>query len=252
MALSQSTPPGELISDGKNRTELQSIIEISISSTNPSPARFSTSNPKLSLTISARQTWSAHPDRPLTLCTRHTPLDVAVPGREWTGESMKRHFMVNKACSALTRRGAMIHHYKTPDEDDWQQKLGFITLPPAASGGSYSVTREVNFTELLGADVSQKVGTIFGLELHPSGLMGTPGIEWWNWGDLEGELKGKNLGYRGDPKLNDKNREEEKKTLGDIVLPFGCWEDTEDDEGNEMVWLEVEFDNQVIDVELVS
>jgi len=90
----------------------------------------------------------------------------------------------------------------------------------------------------------------FRLKLDPSAFQHSPGIAWWNWGDLQGELKGKKLGSVGDPKLNDKDREEERKKLDDdFELGYEDWKDVEDDEGNDMVWLEVQFDEGVVEVD---
>ena len=80
-----------------------------------------------------------------------------------------------------------------------------------------------------------------------------PGVRWWNWGDLEGDLKGKVLGDRTDPSLNSMDRETERKKLPDnLVLPYAAWEDFEDEEGNEFVWLEVEFDETSMGVKVVE
>jgi hypothetical protein len=79
----------------------------------------------------------------------------------------------------------------------------------------------------------------------------SPGIEWWNWGALDAELKGKKLGYVADPVLNEKSREEAaKKIPGDLVLGYDNWKDGEDEEGNEMVWLEVDFDEGSVEVDV--
>ncbi|KAF2175778.1 hypothetical protein K469DRAFT_701474 [Zopfia rhizophila CBS 207.26] len=250
--VSQNTPPGDLIVNEMNRTQLQSIIQISISAPNGSPIRISAKSPKLSLTILARQTWSAYPDQPLTLCTRHTPLDIPILGRDWTGGRLKQHLKISPS-EKIPTESAQTHHYKEPAEGDWQQKLGFVTIPPASSGKSYSVTREIELGEVFETDGLVKERGVFEVKLDDMSFKKSPGIEWWNWGDLEGEFKGKKLSYRADPKLNDKNREEERKKLpDDVVLPYGCWKNTEDDEGNQMAWLEVDFDERPLRVEIVE
>ena len=61
------------------------------------------------------------------------------------------------------------------------------------------------------------------------------------------------LRYRGDPLYNDKDREEERKHLpDDLVLGYDNWRDEEDDEGNQMVRLEVEFEETPVNVEVVD
>ncbi|PGH16324.1 hypothetical protein AJ79_01866 [Helicocarpus griseus UAMH5409] len=251
---SQNTPPGELIANDKNRSQLQSIIQLSISAIDPSssPVRISATSPKLPVTISARQIWSARPHEPLTVSTRHTPLDIPITGRKGTGGSMRRHLTFSEP-GMTPSFGAFIPHYKQPSERDWQETLGFATIPPAISKKSYDVVKEIDFAEVVADRGLLKVGVEFEFGLRGEPLRQTPGIEWWNWGDLEGELKGKVLGYVTDPRLNGWDREEERRKLpGDFVLPFGCWEDSEDDDGNEMVWLEVVVDERRIRVEVVE
>jgi hypothetical protein len=72
-------------------------------------------------------------------------------------------------------------------------------------------------------------------------FLNSPQIAWWNWGDLEGNLKGKKLGCRSDPLFNDKARDGERKALpDDLVLGLDNWRYAEGDRRNEMVRLEVE------------
>lgn len=146
----------------------------------------------------------------------------------------------------------LIIHYMSPREEDWQQTLGFVTLPPADSKRAYSVKREIDFAEIFKSTAFLKPGVVFEFGLSPPGHR-TPEVEWWNWGDLEGDLKGKVLSERCDPMLNDKDREEERKKLPEnVVLACKSWEDKEDDQGNEMVWFEVVFDKREIKVEFVD
>lgn len=138
-------------------------------------------------------------------------------------------------------------------EEDWKEKLGFVTIPCASSGQSYNIERAVDLSQLL--EDPPKPGDAFEINLSSAQFERGPGIEWWNWGNLEGDLKGKKLGWRGDPKLNEKSREEEGKKLPhDLVLSFENWRDAEDDEGNQMVWLEIVFgsDRDLVRVEVVE
>jgi hypothetical protein len=80
-----------------------------------------------------------------------------------------------------------------------------------------------------------------------------PGTRWWNWGSLEDDSKGKKLGSRTDPVLNGKEKDEDRKRLhADLALSYDDWKDVGDDEGNEMVRLEVVFDDAPMSIMVVE
>ncbi|KAF2127462.1 hypothetical protein P153DRAFT_398794 [Dothidotthia symphoricarpi CBS 119687] len=244
MASPTIAPPGEVIVENKNRSHLQTILQLSGTLKSPN---LSLSNPTVTFTISARQTWSAHPDRPLTICTRHTPLDMEVPGRNWTGDFFSWWIASLEKGSWKPLNWmppATIRCSKQPSKEDWQQILGFVTIPSLESGQVYTVDRELDISSLPEEHtLTLSKGETVHFRLEGNNFRRSPGIEWWNWGDLNPDFKGKKLGYRGDPWLNDKDREEERKLLPpDLVLGYENWRDPEDDDGNEMVWLEMEFD----------
>jgi hypothetical protein len=211
----------------------------------------------VTFTLSARQIWSANPDRALTVCTRHTPFDVAIPERPWTGVPLGRHVAHRKEDGSWQQleyiSPAMRINYQDPEEEDWQEKLGFITIPAMSSEAAYTIDREIDLS-YLSNECKPKLleGGNIEFKLVNEAYKNSPKMAWWNWGDLEGDLKGKKLGYRSDPVLNDKDREEERKHLpNDLALGFDNWRDTEDDEGNEMIRLEVEWDNSTVSVQVL-
>ncbi|KAF2034828.1 hypothetical protein EK21DRAFT_107457 [Setomelanomma holmii] len=242
MANTTAKVPGKVIVDDKNRSELQSVIQFFINSATP---YLSTSSPEVTFTISARQTWSAHPARPLTVSTRHTALDAKIPDRSTPGSYLEQFLSISTSDNGWDRLTYHTSHlrpnFKNPMADDWQEELGFATIPSLQSGDAYTVDRTIRLDAF---ETSRVASFVPGqtLRFHLSEGRNLPGIEWWNWGALDRELKSKKLGYRGDPIYNDKDREEERKHLpDDLVLGYDNWRDVEDDEGNQMVRLEVVF-----------
>jgi hypothetical protein len=72
-------------------------------------------------------------------------------------------------------------------------------------------------------------------------------------GRIEDDLKGKMLGAVADPIIYGQSRMEETYHVSsDIVLAFDNWRDNRDEEGNEMVWLEVECDETPFDMRIVD
>jgi len=148
----------------------------------------------------------------------------------------------------------MRHRFAEPDRDDWQKQLAFITIPSLASGQSYEVTRNLSRGELLMYDkrnppVVPLPGEEYELALDCESARAFR-VDWWNWGSLEDELKGKKLIAWVDPRLNDI---EDRTPPGDpYVLSYAAWDDIEDDDGNEMVWLEIEQDKTPVTVRFVE
>jgi hypothetical protein len=146
------------------------------------------------------------------------------------------------------------HNYRTPAEEDWQEVFGFVTLPSLDSKGAYTIDREIDLSSLTeDCKPNLTTGETVQFKLVDWDYNNSPGIRWWNWGDVGGDLKGKRLGYETDPVLNGKDREDQVNQLPeDLVLGYDNWKDTEDDEGNEMVRLEVHWDKTLCSVQVVG
>ena len=151
------------------------------------------------------------------------------------------------------RLGALRCSFRQPPEEDWQHKLGFVTIPSLDSGNVYTIIRGLNVSLLRNKlTPTFRAGRNVGFRLSGSSFGASPGIEWWNWGDLDEDLQGKMLGSFGDPDLNGKDRKEEVHHLPtDFVLGYEDWRDSEDDEGNEMVYLKVKFDDTPFSVDIM-
>ncbi|KAF2870649.1 hypothetical protein BDV95DRAFT_595365 [Massariosphaeria phaeospora] len=225
------------------RHELQSIILIScgpVSSLN-------SANRTITLALTVRQLWSAQPDRPLTISTRHTPLDPR--------GFLEDHFDVKINMQRRRKSMMMIRQcFKLPCEDDWRESMEFITIPSHESGECYTAARDLDITRLLDDEQSQlEAWDVVSLQMNSSFAFGrSPGVEWFNWSALNGSLKEKKLGYRCDPELNDKSRKEQAAKLpANLILSYDNWMDAEDDEGNEMIRLEMQFSENWVDVDIV-
>ncbi|KAH8731121.1 hypothetical protein GQ44DRAFT_822694 [Phaeosphaeriaceae sp. PMI808] len=253
MEISRSRFPREMIIAGRNRSELQAIIQFSAT---VKSIGLSISFPSITFSISARQIWSASPDRPLTICTRYTPLNAKVPGQilsggrlDWNIASLDDEGSWNTLrCMPMTIKD----NIRAPRAKDWQQEASFVTIPALNSGHTYNVDRKLNLSTV---PINRRPRLVCGETVYFKLVRGyyfpILDISWWNWGDLEGDLKSKKLGHRKDPKSRGRNREEEKKRLPDeLVLGYDNWRDTEDDQGNRMVRLEVEFDETPMRVQV--
>ncbi|KAF2690586.1 hypothetical protein K458DRAFT_454579 [Lentithecium fluviatile CBS 122367] len=180
-----------------------------------------------------------------------------IPGRDWTSGFLSSHFTAQREGSWKRLRHtlpALRHNFRHPEVEDWQEKLGFVVLPSLESRIAYSVDHELDISSLFAENAPNlSHGHRVDFYLEDSNFAHSPSIEWWNWGDLEGDLLGKKLGYVGDPLLNDKNREDESKLLpADLVLGYENWRDFEDEESNPIVHLEVEFDVTPVSVWVVE
>lgn len=151
------------------------------------------------------------------------------------------------------RRGAYWVHESEPDTDNWQSHYGFITIPSQASGHNYQLTRHITRDDIFwrskdNPEAASRPGEEFDLVLDLNTRYF--GVQWWNWGSLEDDLKEKKFIDLPDPHVN--GREDRTPPPDPYLLPFGCWEDREDDEGNEMVFLEVESDSTPVRVKFVE
>lgn len=239
------------------RTQLQAVLEFALKDcTRTISLSASDSSDPIKVILTARQKWSTCPDRPLTTCTQFTPLDFCMEGRPWTGGWVGHYLRMRSVTEASkTLLGdplaSMRHHFTQPDRDDWQKQLGFITIPSQASGQSYEVTHYLTRSELRSRHDDQEPlpGEEYELVLDCEGARAFT-IEWWNWGGLEDDLKGKKFINWVDPRLNGI---EDRTPPGDpYVLSYAAWEDLEDDEGNDMVRLEVEQNKTPVKVRFVE
>ncbi|KAM7185201.1 hypothetical protein V8F33_012544 [Rhypophila sp. PSN 637] len=244
--------PDRDIANGKNRTKLQSVLCLSIVSVQPSEislAKASASDlnaPALSISINIRQTWSSStdPPRPLTICSAHTIL----AGPESPSIRLSMTSVDNKSRHLLGDRLAGINmNHREPLTDDWKTVLPFVTIPPSSDG--ITVTRDISYRDLFArwgkpvppeADEYPKPGEEFELRFASEGACRKETFtDWWNWGDLEGDLRHVKLIDMPNPKVNTAGPTEPPEGS---LLPFASWDDEADDEGNWMVRLQVRVD----------
>ncbi|KAK3311939.1 hypothetical protein B0H66DRAFT_570953 [Apodospora peruviana] len=249
--------PDRDIANDENRTKLQSVLRWSIASITPSEISLSTASAAdpnataLSVSINVRQTWSAEPSRPLTLCTAHTILCGRPSIRLYmTSVTDNSRFLLGDPLTGINMR------YIEPISDNWKTELPFITIPPLESEG-ITIAREITYGDLFakwGKPIPKetnsypKVGEEFELRFAEGGRKESF-TDWWNWGDLEGDLKEVKLIDMPNPKVNPRGP---KAPPEGSLLPFASWEDEADDEGNWMVRLQVHIDTTPVVVRFVE
>ncbi|KAI9811402.1 MAG: hypothetical protein M1826_003192 [Phylliscum demangeonii] len=235
--------------DGQNRKQLQAILSVSITDCTPVVSLSAADDESpFEITVSARITWSAHPSRPLTLSTWRTPFNEPVDGLPYTGDSIAHAVRMQSATDPGQRLATLGRphpsyrvHFKEPDgREDWRTQMAFMTVPSWASGQSVTVRRVLERRFLFppadhDADaLIPRPGDAFDLLLDADIV-----VAWWNWGDLERDLKEKKFVNWPDPRLNDRH---DPPPPEPYLLPYACWEPPEDEDGNEMVYLDVEQD----------
>jgi hypothetical protein len=185
---------GEMIANDKNRyaktslplsthtnnsrSELQVIIDFSASLLSSTISR---SNTVISFKLSSSQTWSANPERLLTICTAHMPLDVKIPGQFWSGSSLGsqiaslgEHHLYKRLVHGSS---AFRHNYGTPTEKDWQEVLGFVTVLASNTKRSYAIDREVDISSFSPSQqLNLEIGKTVQLKLVDWEFENTPGI----------------------------------------------------------------------------
>ncbi|KAK4206348.1 hypothetical protein QBC37DRAFT_435092 [Rhypophila decipiens] len=253
--------PDRDIASRKNRTKLQSVLRWSIVSVQPSEislAKACASDPNataLSISINIRQTWSSStdPPRPLTICTAHTIL----AGSESPSIRLYMTSVDDKSRHLLGDPLAGINmNHREPLTDDWKTVLPFFTIPPS---DGITVTRDISYRDLLArwgkpvppeADSYPKPGEEFELRFASDvACRKETFTDWWNWGDLEGDLRHVKLIDMPNPKVNTAGPTEPPEGS---LLPFASWDDEADDEGNWMVRLQVHMDTTPVLVRFVE
>lgn len=140
-----------------------------------------------------------------------------------------------------------------PESDDWKTELPFVTVPPGAEG--LAVTRTISWERLL-----QHRGKTPPLDKQPqpedeyelyfaSGRRETF-IDWWNWGNLDGDLKDRKLVNLVNPKLN--GVKDPALPPPPTLLPFDAWGEECDDSGNDFVRLLIILDTTPVLVKFVD
>jgi len=206
-------------------------------------------SPAFDLTINVKQTWAAaNPPRPLTLLTAYNIL-----GR---GDQSIRVTMNCRDVSGKSLLGDPLFgghmRYAEPKSDDWKTEYSFATIPP---DDGLTVIRTITRERILKAwgvrppgNEKPKPGEEYELYFAPGRR--EPFTLWWNWGDLDGDLKDRKLVDMVDPRLN--GIENAPPPEPPIMLPFKSWEDTEDEEGRIIVRLLAHYDTTPVVVKFVG
>lgn len=143
--------------------------------------------------------------------------------------------------------------YAEPKSDDWKTELPFVTVPSGTQG--LTVTKTISWGRLLqqrgkapAVDKKPQPGDEYELFFCP-GRRGSF-TDWWNWGDLDGDLKDRKLVSLVNPKLN--GVKDPALPLPPILLPFDAWGEDFDDDGNELVRLLIILDTTPVLVRFAS
>ena len=223
------------------RTKLQAVLALSIAEVTPTVSLSrSDSEEPLKIFINARIQWATHPSKPLTIAAWRNLFSTPNERLRYAGGSiaafvcMRSRTNPDKTLQLGHVGGAVRVHWKYPVEDNWRDVMAFVTIPSQESGESFNVTHVLERHWLLeGGKVAPLPGEEFIISLDKKCF-----IAWWNWGGLEQELKGKKLVQIPSPEIS-RSREPEE----DEVMSYGCWE-WEDDEGNEMIFLDVVIEGE--------
>ncbi len=143
--------------------------------------------------------------------------------------------------------------YSGPQSDDWKSELPFVTVPPGEGG--VTVTKAISWGRLLeirGKTPSPERQPQPEDEYELYFAPGARGIftDWWNWGDLDTDLKDRKLVDLVNPELN--GVKDPPLPSPPILLPFESWGEVEDDDGNSFVRLLVLLDTTPISVKFVD
>jgi hypothetical protein len=204
--------------------------------------------PAVTLTINVRQATPNGDPRPLTICTAHTILGDGDP-------SIRISMRARGADKYLLGDPLFGVHmrYAIPSSDDWKTELPFVTIPPGSEG--LTVTKTItweHFLQARGKAVSEERRPRPGDEYELVLCKGRRETftEWWNWGDLQTDLKDRRLVNLVNPKLN--GVEHADPPPEPILLPYAAWEEECDDEGNDFVRLLVHLDTTPVVVRFIE
>jgi hypothetical protein len=206
-------------------------------------------SPAFELTVNVKQAWAVGDcPQPLTICTAYNVLGRDDPSIHVT---MSCRNIKGKALLGDPLSGGHMR-YAEPTSDDWKTELPFATIPP---GEGLTVTKTITCGRLLKAwgfraqgNEKPKAGEECELYFTPSRR--EPLTLWWNWGDLEGDLKDRKLVDMVDPRLN--GIENASPPEPPVLLPFKSWEDTEDQQGRMIVRLLAHYDTTPVVVKFVE
>ena len=188
------------------------------------------------IAVQARIKWSTRPTEPLTLSAWRNLFQAPENGTSpHGGGTIASHVSlssVNDPTKALqlgrVSPGVRVN-WKYPVADDWREAMDFATIPAQNSGESLRVARTLERKWLAQAGTGPRPDGEYALSVDPECF-----VAWWNWGSLNGSLENKSFVHVPDPATS--GRRDGNLGAND-VLSYGAWE-AEDDEGNEMVYLD--------------
>lgn len=205
----------------------------------------------MTITANVKQSWAIGPPRPFTLYSGFSIL---------VGEARNNIVLTSKSRDHRLLGDPLGYshylHLVQPDADDWKIVLPFVTIPPGEDG--LTVLREIKWKDLLGGhDDGRSEGNSDwrpepGEEYNMTWSRGRYRLHttWWNWGDLEGNLKDKRLVNMVDPRLN--GVQNPGPPPPDVVLPYDSWKDRRDGDRNTYVWLQMHLDTKPLTVQFVE
>jgi hypothetical protein len=133
--------------------------------------------------------------------------------------------------------------------EDYRKYKEFIVIPSYSSGEDFTIKRRITAPQLRrhwSPTSTPSPGEEYTLSLNPSPHFR---VDWWNWGSLDGDLADKFLTDWPKPRSDSPEADLPPKNA---VLPFACWEEDADDDGNTFVWLEIEWDKTPFKVKFES
>ncbi|KAK2592121.1 hypothetical protein QQS21_010192 [Conoideocrella luteorostrata] len=238
-----------------NWTQLQAALRWSVVNVTPSVISLyeastkDPSEPALTLTINVKQLSPARDQHPLTICTANTILGEGDPSLRLLMRNSDRatKYLLGDSLPGINMQ------YAELELDDWKTELPFATVPPGAEG--LTVTRAISWERLLqhrgkapSLDKQPQPGDEYELYFAPGRL--EPFTDWWNWGDLDGDLKDRKLVNLVNPSLN--GVKDPALPLPPTLLPFDAWGEGSDDSGNDFVRLLIILDTTPILVKFVN
>ena len=176
--------------DGRSLLKATLAFSVSISSYKVDLSTADDEDP-LFLTVSVRIKSSVEPSRPITVCTLHNALD-----RE-SAVDLGVFDMTSKVNPDKWISLNMMPTIRPSSNNSWprnlREALQFVTIPSQQSGESFSVKHQLKREMIVGdlATGRRRNDVLESGEVCKVQLNDNISIGWWQWGDMQGDLKDK-------------------------------------------------------------
>ena len=176
--------------DGRSLLKATLAFSVSLSSYKVDLSTADNEDP-LFLTVSVRIKSSVEPSRPITVCTLHNALD-----RE-SAVDLGVFDMTSKVNPDKWISLNMMPTIRPSSNNSWprnlREALQFVTIPSQQSGESFSVKHQLKREMIVGdlATGRRRNDVLESGEVCKVQLNDNISIGWWQWGDMQGDLKDK-------------------------------------------------------------